>query len=276
MITMRRNLLLVPLAACLLLSGCGSPAIPDNPTTGPGATNDQSGAPQPTTKRTDCRYPADVLDLHGWKLTLPIGTADKPTHPEEIRQPELGDFEISPWFQPTTDCVGVIFRAPVDAPTTSGSHYPRSELREMTADGENASWSSTSGTHTMTVTEAFTSLPKGKPHLVGAQIHDDSDDITVFRLEGSSLYITDGDDPHYKLVTDNYVLGTKYEAKFVVSNGVVQAYYDGRLQATLAKNFSDAYFKAGAYTQANCERAAPCSPDNYGETVIYQLAVTHT
>jgi hypothetical protein len=272
----RGSALVVPFAACLLLLGCSSPTVPDNPAAGPGVTGGHSGAaPRATTKRTDCRYPADVIDLRDWKLTLPIGTAGKPTKPQEIVQPELGDFEISPWFQPTTDCAAVAFRAPVDAPTTSGSHYPRSELREMTADGENASWSSTSGTHTMTVTEAFTSLPKGKPHLVGAQIHDDSDDITVFRLEGSSLYVTDGDDPHYKLVTDDYVLGTKYEARFVVSGGVVQAYYNGQLQATLAKDFSDAYFKAGAYTQANCERAAPCTSDNYGETVIYQLAVTH-
>jgi Alginate lyase len=271
------NVLVAPLAACMLLLGCGSPA-PNHPATVPSSTNDQgSGVPQAPEKRTNCRYPGDVLDLRGWKLTLPIGTPDKPTQPEEIRQPELADFEISPWFQPTADCTGVAFRAPIDAPTTSGSHYPRSELREMTADGsENASWSSTSGTHTMTVTEAFTGLPQGKPHLVGAQIHDDDDDITVFRLEGTNLYVTDGDNPNYKLITDNYVLGTKFEAKFVVSAGVVQAFYNGQLQATLAKNFSDAYFKAGAYTQANCERAAPCTPGNYCETVIYHLAVTHS
>jgi hypothetical protein len=147
----------------------------------------------------------------------------------------------------------------------------------MTADGtESASWSSTSGTHTMVATEAFTRLPQGKPHLVGAQIHDDDDDITVFRLEGSKLYVTDGDDPNYRLVTDDYVLGTRFEAKFVVSGGKVEAYYNGRLQATIVTDFSDAYFKAGAYTQANCEKAAPCSPDNYGETVIYELHVTHT
>jgi hypothetical protein len=270
--------LVAPLAACLLLLGCGGPAAPNNPATVPSSTNGQgSGAPRAPEERTNCRYPGDVLDLRGWKLTLPIGTPGEPTQPEEIRQPELADFKIAPWFQPTVDCTGVAFRAPIDAPTTSGSHYPRSELREMTADGsENASWSSTSGTHTMTVTEAFTRLPQGKPHLVGAQIHDDDDDITVFRLEGTNLYVTDGDNPNYKLITDNYVLGTKFEAKFVVSGGVVQAFYNGQLQATLAKNFSDAYFKAGAYTQANCERAAPCAPDNYGETVIYQLAVTHS
>ena len=268
-------LLVVALASCLFLSGCSS-AAPGKPPTGPGGSR-ESGGPLSTTGQPGCRHPADVLDLRDWKLTLPVGTDRKLTHPQEIHQPDLADYQLPPWFQTTADCTGVVFRAAVNAPTTSGSHYPRSELREMTAGGsENASWSSTSGTHTMTVTEAFTSLPQGKPHLVGAQIHDAADDITVFRLEGSNLYVTDGDDPHFKLITDQYVLGTKFEAKFVVSGGVVQAFYNGQLQATLAKNFSDAYFKAGAYTQANCERATPCSPDNYGETAIYQLAVTHT
>ena len=114
-----------------------------------------------------------------------------------------------------------------------------------------------------------------KPHLVGAQIHDDSDDITVFRLEGFCLSMSPTETIRTTSWSPTNVLGTKYEARFVVSGGVVQAYYNGQLQATLAKDFSDAYFKAGAYTQANCERAAPCTSDNYGETVIYQLAVTH-
>jgi len=265
-----------PLAVCLLLLGCGAPAPPSNPP-GPAGVSGQASPPPLPGHRTDCRYPSDVLDLRGWKLTLPVGTARKPTHPEEIRQPDLANFAMSPWFQQTSDCSGVTFRAAVNAPTTSGSHYPRSELREVTADGQDASWSSTSGTHIMSVVEAFTHLPEGKPELVGAQIHNDSDDITVFRLEGSSLYITDGDNPHYKLVTDHYVLGTKYEAKFIVTNGAVQAYYNGQLVATLPKAFTNAYFKAGAYTQANCERVAPapCAPENYGETVIYQLDVTH-
>jgi hypothetical protein len=262
----------------MLLLGCVGSAVPDDPAPIPGITSDQAGTPSHIPeKRTDCRSPADVLDLRSWKLTLPIGTSEEPTDPEEILQPDLTNFAIAPWFRPTSDCAGVAFRAPIDAPTTSGSKYPRSELREMTVDGrERASWSSTSGTHTLTVVEAFTGLPQGKPHLVGAQIHDDDDDVSVFRLEGRNLYITDGDDPNHKLVTDDYVLGTKFEAKFVVSGGVVQAFYNGRLEATLTKNFSDAYFKVGAYTQANCERAAPCVPDNYGETVIYSLSVTHT
>jgi len=219
-----------------------------------------------------CRYPAQILDLKAWKLTLPTGSAGSP---KEITQPALATFTSTPWFQPTSDCAAVVFRSAVDGVTTKGSSYPRSELREMGDGGSAAGWSSSSGTHTMTVTEAFTKLPEGKPQLVGAQVHDESDDVSVFRLEGSNLYVTDGDNPHFKLVTSDYSLGTRFQARYVVSDGTVKAYYNGQLQATLAKSFSNAYFKAGAYTQANCEKASPCDSGNYGETMIYDLQVSH-
>lgn len=214
--------------------------------------------------------PADVLNLTDWKITLPTGAEGKPT---EVKQPALKTFSVDPYFLVAGD--GVRFRAPVNGVTTSGSKYPRSELREMNGSA-NAAWSSTSGTHTLVVRESFDHLPAGKPHLVGAQIHDANDDVSVFRLEGSSLYVTDGDNAHYKLVTSSYKLGTVYEAKFVVSGGKVQAYYNGVLQTTLSKSFSGAYFKAGAYTQANCGNSSPCSASNYGQTTIHSIAVTHS
>jgi hypothetical protein len=212
-------------------------------------------------------------DLSRWKLTLPTGSQGKP---REIARPNAAASPDRNWFSASPDD-GIVFRAPVNGVTTKGSKNPRSELREMTGDGSTpASWSSTSGTHAMRVVEAFTHLPTGKPALVGAQIHDAADDITVFRLEGSNLYVTDGNNPHYKLVTSSYQLGTPFEATYVVSGGQVRAYVNGQLVATLAKNFTGAYFKAGAYTQANCSNSSPCSPANYGETVIYDLQVTHT
>ncbi|MFF7999871.1 polysaccharide lyase family 7 protein [Streptomyces sp. NPDC007917] len=220
-----------------------------------------------------CDYPAEVLNLTNWYVGLPVGEEEKPTN---VEQPELATYANDPWFTSTPDCDAVQFRAAVNGVTTSGSSYPRSELREMTDSGQTkASWSSTSGKHTMVIDQAITALPEDKPHVVAGQIHDADDDVSVFRLEGSKLYITDGDSSHHKLVTDNYVLGTKFQAKFVVSDGKIKAYYNGVLQTTLSKNFSGAYFKAGAYTQANCGNSSPCSDGNYGEVKIYGLSVTH-
>lgn len=219
----------------------------------------------------DCAYPADVLDLSNWYIGLPIGEEESPTN---VEQPELDTFAVDPWFVAAPDCRSVRFRAAVDGVTTSGSSYPRSELREMSGSAK-ASWSSTSGTHTMVIDQAITAVPQGRPYVVAGQIHDSSDDVSVFRLEGSNLYITDGDNPRHKLVTSNYVLGTRFQAKFVVSGGQVKAYYNGVLQTTLSTSFSGGYFKAGAYTQANCTNSSPCGADNYGQVEIYGLSVTH-
>lgn len=236
----------------------------------------QAGIParDATTTAAPCEYPADVLDLTNWKVTLPTGDDEDPT---EITQPELATFSAKPWFQADEDCGAVRFRAAVDGVTTGGSSYPRAELREMTDDGEEeASWSTDEGTHTLVVTEAFTALPEDKPHLVGAQIHGGDDDVTVFRLEGSKLYITDGDDTHHHLVTDDYELGTEFEAKFVVRNGKIDVYYNGERETTISHDDDSNYFKAGAYTQANCGNSDPCDADNYGEVHISGIKVTHS
>ncbi|RLP84313.1 alginate lyase [Micromonospora sp. BL4] len=221
-----------------------------------------------------CTVPADVLNLTNWKITLPSGASESPT---EVKQPALDAFQVSPWFVTADSCRAVQFRAPVNGVTTSGSSYPRSELREMTNNGaSNASWSSTSGTHTLVVDGSFTALPAGKPHAVIAQIHDGDDDVTVFRLEGSNLYVTNGDTTHHKLVTSTYQLGTRFQAKFVVSGGQVRAYYNNTLQTTINRSFSGAYFKAGAYTQANCTNSSPCSSNNYSQTLLYSVTATHS
>jgi hypothetical protein len=234
-------------------------------------------APVPAATGSTCGDPAEILDLTNWKVTLPVSGPDNdPKKPLEVLQPDLDTYSTSPWFDATSTCDAVVFRAPVDGVTTKGSKNPRSELREMADNGStNASWSSTAGTHSMVVDEAFVHLPSVKPELVGVQIHDADDDISVFRLEGRNLYVTNGNDTHYKLVTSDYVLGTKFEAKYVVAGGKIEAYYNGVLQTTIAERFRGAYFKAGAYTQANCADSSPCNRDNYGETMVYSVAVTH-
>ncbi|MFB9903130.1 polysaccharide lyase family 7 protein [Allokutzneria oryzae] len=226
----------------------------------------------------ECSRPAQVLDLRNWKVTLPVDDPDKKgEQPLEITQPRLDGYVNTPWFVPADNCDGVQFRAPVNGVTTANSKNPRSELREMTNNGTTpASWRSDSGTHTMVIDQAITRLPTTKPHVVAGQIHDSSDDVTVFRLEGSKLYVTKGDNTHYRLITDNYVLGTRFQAKFEVRDGKVRAYYNGVLQATIPASFTGAYFKAGTYTQANCGNSSPCDASNYGQVTLYRVTVTHS
>ncbi|GAA4005279.1 polysaccharide lyase family 7 protein [Allokutzneria multivorans] len=221
-----------------------------------------------------CEHPADVLDLKNWKQTLPTGSAGKP---KEVKQPALATFSADPWFVPLPDCSGVRFRAAVNGVTTSGSSYPRSELREMTNGGkDNASWSSGSGKHVLEVEAAVTRLPNDKPHVVAAQIHDGSDDVSVFRVEGKKVYVTKGDDAHFHLVTSSYELGRKFVARFEVSGGRIKAFFNGTLAVSFEKKFSGAYFKTGAYVQANCSNSSPCDGENFGEVRVFRVGVAHS
>lgn len=221
-----------------------------------------------------CSYPAQVLNLTNWKETLPIGSSHSPT---EIKMSALTTFVHNLYFRTNPECSGVVFRAPVNGVTTSGSGYPRSELREMTSDGTvNASWSTTSGTHSMIIDEAITAVPKAKKHVVAAQIHDASDDVIVIRLEYPKLFV-DINGKTGPTLDANYTLGKRFVVKFVASSGKINIYYNGSTLPvyTLAKRGSGNYFKAGAYTQSNCSKETVCDASNYGEVVVYSLLVQH-
>lgn len=233
----------------------------------------------PTAPPINAQFPSQVLDLSEWKVTVPIGTAESPT---EVEQPLLATYSVDPWFVVSTDG-GVRFRAPVNATTTSGSNYPRSELREMKNNGQDrASWSSNSGVHSMYIDQMITAVPQTKQHVVAGQIHDASDDVIVIRLEYPKLFIdiNGSDGP---TLDANYTLGERFQVQFVASNGQTKILYKGAedqemtLRYTLNQVYSGAYFKAGAYTQSNCGKEATtgCNSNNFGEVVIYDLQVSH-
>ncbi|MGC4940287.1 polysaccharide lyase family 7 protein [Kribbella sp. DT2] len=224
-----------------------------------------------------CTYPAEVLNLSRWKLQLPLDDPNQSgTQVLQISRPRLNTYVVNPWFTPNASCNGVQFRNAVNGVTTPNTSYARSELREMESNGTTEiKWSSNSGTHTMVIDQSIDRLPNTKRQVVAGQIHDGNDRST-FRIDGSSLYVTRDNDTKYKLVTSNYVLGTRFQAKFVVSNGSIKAYYNNVLQTTIPVSFTTGYFKAGVYTQANCTNSSPCDTSNYGQTTLYNVSVSHS
>jgi hypothetical protein len=227
----------------------------------------QTGGAQPV-----AATPAKLLNLANWKLTLPIGSDGKPT---EIMQPQLGAYTNPAFFFMNGAHSGVVFRANAGGVTTSGSSYPRSELREMSGGGKaNASWSNTSGVHTMEVREAITHLPAAKPDVVAAQIHDASDDVVEVRLEGSVLSAQYNDGKNSIVLDGGYQLGSAYNLKIVAANGLISVFYNGAHKGDIPKSGSGWYFKAGCYTQSNTSKGD--APTAYGEVAIYSLGVSHT
>lgn len=257
-----------------------------------------SGSPQPgpgPTPGGPCNAattdPGDVLNLTNWKLTLPSCSGGEP---HEIKQPQLKTFESQYFYDMCPKAV--VFRAPANGCTTSNSSNPRSELREMKSSGtQEASWNSGSGQHKLDIVQAITHLPTrsdGKAAVVAGQIHGTSDDFTVLRCESRNVFVnrngknvllcnlwmTDGDETNYRLVTNAYELGRFFRLVIVANSGGVTFFYDdykgGGLKAAtkLNKTAPKCYFKAGCYTQANPSNGGK----GYGEVRIRALSVTHS
>jgi hypothetical protein len=216
--------------------------------------------------------PSQLLDLRNWYLTLPTGRSGDP---DTVRQPELDGYS-SRFFQVDPRGDGVVFTANAGGVTTKNSTYPRSELREMNG-AEMASWSNRTGTHTLSVRQAVTELPKAKPELVTAQIHDAESDVMEVRLEDKRLIAQYGDADGGKkefVVDPDYALGTPYDLRLVATDGRIDVVYNGRPAGSIAQSGSGWYFKTGSYLQSNTEKGD--AADAVGKVVLYQVDVTHT
>src|SRR5438105_5541581 len=180
-------------------------------------------------KRLD---PAQVLDLRAWKIGLPT-TA-------EVSNPRLAGFTDTSF----RTVQAVQFTAHCGDRPQPGSKYARSELREMNADGSNASWSSSAGTHELTATMRITHLPTVKPSLICAQIHSTTDYLILVQLTGTVLAVRYIDEV-VGVLDNDYRLGSNFDLKLVAANGYVDVFYNGAQKAHHAMRQSGCYFKAG-------------------------------
>jgi hypothetical protein len=206
--------------------------------------------------------PSQVIDLRTWKINLPTGN-------QQVTQPKLARFDDSAFR--VIDAVQ--FTAMCGGEPQPGSKYPRSELREMNPDGSQASWSSTSGTHVMELTQRITHLPVKKPQLVCAQIHNGTSYLILVELNANSLYV------RYKnavagLLDNEYQQGTFFDLKIVSSQGYVDIYYNGVRKVHQPMDESGCYFKAGCYVQSNISTGD--LPTAYGQVEISHLNVSHS
>ena len=227
-----------------------------------------STPPQATPGRTASQFPSEIIDPENWYLTLPTG---KEGSPDTIDAAQLASYH-SRFFQLNQQRNGVVFTANAGGVTTSGSHYPRSELREMSGD-EKASWDGRKGTHTMTLDQAITETPKSKPDVIAGQIHGTTDDLMQIHLSGTQLTVKYADGKKKVLLDGDYQLGKRFNVKIESSGGHVKVWYDGAEKADLSINSSTSYFKAGAYVNSNTSKGDSSSSE--GQVVIYNVDVKH-
>jgi len=205
--------------------------------------------------------PAQVLDLHRWKVNLPVAN-------QQVIQPELAShadesFRVVPAVQFTARCG--------DDPQP-GAKYPRSELREMDEHGTAASWDPSAGTHVMELTQRVTHLPEAKPELVCGQIHNADDYLILIELAGSRLFAR-YHDLEIGVLDADYRLGTYFDLRIQVVDGDVDVSYNGVSKARHPLTEPGCYFKAGCYLQSNTNTGD--LPTAYGQVEISRLTVTH-
>ncbi|HJR90419.1 MAG TPA: polysaccharide lyase family 7 protein [Aeromicrobium sp.] len=261
------------------------------------AGRDEEPQGGPTKPPAEVGYPADVLDLTNWKLTLPVD-GDDDDRADEIRQPCLAvacydpkrkmyanpEFKVpfsSVWFHVTDNSDGVVFRAPVNGATTSGSDNARSELRELAPadeDGDEveARWSNKgSAVHTMELEQAIMSTPRRYPSVVTAQIHNDDDDVILIKYREGRLFADADRGDFDETLDENYRLGTRFKLRIQATQGEIRVTYNDTKTVVYEKASDTMYFKAGVYNQSNLEKYPDEAPNSYGEVVIYSLKVTH-
>ncbi len=240
----------------------------------PGTTASASaatGAAPPPARggATASQFPGELIDTNEWYLTLPTGQEGKP---DTIDGADLARYH-SKFFALNESRDGIVFTANAGGATTSGSKYPRSELREMNGT-EKASWDGRKGTHTMELDQAITATPGDKPDVIAGQIHATSDDLMQIHLSGTQLTVKYADGKEKVVLDEDYRLGKRFTTKIESSGGRVKVWYDGQQKADLAINSPTSYFKAGAYVNSNTGNGESASA--VGQVVIYRADVTHS
>lgn len=224
---------------------------------------------EPRSGRTASRFPAELIDTDEWNLTLPSG---KEGSPDTVEGSNLATFH-NKFFDLTKARDGIVFTANAGGVTTSGSSYPRSELREMNG-AEKADWDANTGRHTMEIVQAITETPREKPDVIAGQIHDDQDDVMQIHLSGRRLTVKYADGQKDVVLDDAYKLGTKFTVKIEATKGHIKVWYNDAQKADLPITATNSYFKAGSYVNSNPEKGE--SPSARGQVVIYDLSVKHT
>jgi hypothetical protein len=238
--------------------------------------------------------PGGNFDLTHWKLTLPSGSAGSPT---EISPTQLAGGFTNANFYTAADG-SMTFWCPVNGVTTSGSSYPRSELREEInglAD-DDAYW--TIGqfpVSELTATLEVQQYPndQSKQRVIIGQIHASGFPVLKLVYEHDKGYgmivaqvntnIPTADDEKDVTVasgvadlTTNTVFS--YDIKTVVSNGIATLYVSvnnyaptGIVETAWINGSNNGlYFKAGDY----CQESGTNSTLG-GKVAFYALSVTH-
>lgn len=222
-----------------------------------------------------------MLDLSTWNLTIPQrGPA------ATISTAKLGRDYQSPYFRRSAE--GVEFWVPVNGARTSGSEYPRTELRETRPDGRLVTWRYPLADNLMVATLRVESVPSSRRMVIG-QIHSNGSGsaealplvklVYQQRLDKARVQALVRDRPddittRTYTVYDGIPLGDTFTYRLgVSSSGVLSVQVEnGHVSQQLDTQwaYKGLYFKAGLYLQDN---RGPASEG--GRATFTDLSIRH-
>ncbi len=228
--------------------------------------------------------PGGNFNLTNWYLGLPVdstnGTAGNSA---SISAAQLtGGYSNALYFYTAPGDGAMTFWAPVTGATTSGSSYPRSELREQIRPPSNTSNWLAYGNHILSAQCRVTQVPSTSKVIIG-QIHGYTGAARpLIKLQISSgvieaLVKTNSNyDADFKYVFQNVGVSNLINYQIKMENGLLTLTVNGSNQ--IANVFltdpdwatNTMYFKAGSYCQDNT------GPTNEGGRVaFYALSLSH-
>lgn len=225
--------------------------------------------------------PGGNFNLTSWELQEPVGSAGSPT---TITSAALAaGFHDSYFFTDPSDGA-MTFWDPENGVTTADSSYPRSELRELNADGSSANWP-VAGNNLLSATVAVTQVPD---HVCIGQIHIGTAIQTGLAASTKPLlelyYYASGaielgieNDPTGGQTSHpitNVPLGTKFNYSIgLTGDGTITLTIDDATTTFAMPSGFDGYgqyFKAGDYDQT-----AGADATVGAQVKFYTLAVSH-
>lgn len=218
--------------------------------------------------------PAEVLALGagGGDWNLGVG---RPSGHVDISPSDLENgWSEAPYFYTTEDGAWVHFQVPMNGKTTSsGTKYPRSELREY-INGSKASWNAASGTHVMSYRAKVIHMEDEKPECVIGQMHDGGDDTLQIRCEGTEWVCNINGETHSTSL-GNFSWGTEVAVEIRIVNGTLTLKINGSTKITTKPGWGGSqYWKIGMYAQQNAANGNPSS--GYASCEVRDLVVSHS
>jgi len=184
-----------------------------------------------------------------WKLQLPISNGDD--NIKEVSGDKLETYE-SEFFRHVAG--GFVLTTPCSGVTTLGSHYPRTELREM-HNGVMASWNILIGLHVLDAVIKLIHKPE-KISVIFAQIKATGPfQILKLIFKNNTIFASyemlNGKKRDVPLNLPHFDIYNQFHLKIEVFYGTINVFIDGANVLKFKSKRNNVYFKIGNYIQIN-------------------------